>query len=210
MGSLPVKKVSSSSVEVGEITRRSKRKLKKFYPFQSPHPSNGRRRIKKVVLRKLVLKPEVSKMEKTNSNTKELFNRKLRLESLLRVLYKFKQFGIPTGEFTMMQLSQKVEEINEALSRCESKHFLEMTLAEVKIASTTDEAFGEDDVFVNGDGVCIFCNKLPAMCNGDDLYRAIAAGGRRLVKQGLFGKGSAVGRVKRFQPMELTPYCPME
>ena len=58
--------------------------------------------------------------------------------------------------------------------------------------------------------MCIFCKKLPAMCNGDDLYAAIAASGRRLIKQGQFGEGSAVGRVERYPPMELNPYCPME
>ena len=212
-----VKKIPSSLV--GPPKRRSKRKFKRFCPFQSPHQFNRRRKVKKVALRKLVLKPEVSKMKKTDSNREELvpvawgLYWKSRLESLLRVLYKFKQFGIPNGEFTMMQLNQKIEEVNGALSRCGSKHFPEATQGKVKFASHPlwrGEAFGADNVFVNEDGVCIFCKKLPAMCNGDDLYAAIAASGRRLIKQGQFGEGSAVGRVERYPPMELSPYCPME
>lgn len=190
-----------------------RRKIRKI-PSSSvvPPPSRSkrkeRRKINKVNLRKIVLKPEVSEMEKLDVSKKELFGRKLRLESLLRVLYKFKQFGIPNEEYTMTQLNQKVEEIdelleeiNEALSGWENKHFLEASQADVNLASTTDEAFGEDDVFVNGDGVCIFCRKLPAMCNGGDLYTAIAAIGRKRVIQGLFGEGSAVERVKRVHQM---------
>ena len=208
MGSQPVRKspriVKPMAVFESLVVppqRKSKRKSKRFHPFQSPPPFNGRRKTKKVTLRKLVLKPEIFQVENMNNSKRELFNRKLRLESLLRVLYKFQQFGIPNEKFTMMQLNQKVEEIIEALSRCESKHFLEMTQAKIKTAPARDEVFGEDDVFVDGDGVCIFCKKLPAMCNGDDLYTAIAAGGRRRVKQGLFGEGSVVGRVKRFHQM---------
>ena len=47
--------------------------------------------------------------------------RKQRLKSLLRVLNKFKQFGIPNGKFTMMQLNQKIEDIEKALSRNERR-----------------------------------------------------------------------------------------
>ena len=47
--------------------------------------------------------------------------RQQRLKSLLRVLNKFKQFGIPNGKFTMMQLNQKIEDIEKALSRNERR-----------------------------------------------------------------------------------------
>ena len=46
-----------------------------------------------------------------------VFKRRERLESLLRVLKKFKQFGIPNEKFTMLQLTQKIEDIEKALAR---------------------------------------------------------------------------------------------
>lgn len=41
--------------------------------------------------------------------------RKERLESLLRVLRKFKQSGIQNQKFTMTQLNQKIEYIERAI-----------------------------------------------------------------------------------------------
>ena len=41
--------------------------------------------------------------------------RKERLESLLRVLRKFKQSGIQNQKFTMTQLNQKIEYIEKAI-----------------------------------------------------------------------------------------------
>ena len=41
--------------------------------------------------------------------------RKERLESLLRVLRKFKQSGIQNQKFTMIQLNQKIEYIERAI-----------------------------------------------------------------------------------------------
>ena len=47
--------------------------------------------------------------------------RKERLESLLRVLRKFKQSGIQNQKFTMTQLNQKIEYIEKALFRNERR-----------------------------------------------------------------------------------------
>ena len=47
--------------------------------------------------------------------------RKERLESLLRVLRKFKQSGIQNQKFTMIQLNQKIEYIEKALFRNERR-----------------------------------------------------------------------------------------
>ena len=200
---LSIKRLQSKSSKMASLpVRRSPRIVKPTALFES---SWSRKNLKNVTLRKLVFKPEVSKVEALNGSKKELFGRKLRLESLLRVLYKFQQFGTPNEKYSMTQLNQKIleinellEEISEALSGWENKHFLEMSRADVNLAMTTNEAFGEDDVFVNGNGVCISFKKLPAMYNGDELYTVIVANGRKRVKQGPFGKGSVVERVKRF------------
>ena len=177
-----------------------RRKIKKI-PSSSvvPPPRRSKRKSKT---------PEVSKVEKLNGSKKELFGRKLRLESFLRVLYKVQQSGIPNEKYSVTRLNQKIKEINElleeiseALSGWENKHSLEMSQADVNLASTTDEAFSENDVFVNGNGLCIVFEKLPAMCKGDDLYTAIAANELMRVKQSPFGEGSVVEKVKRFHQM---------
>ena len=50
------------------------------------------------------------------SHTTVCIQRKERLESLLRVLRKFKQSGIQNQKFTMTQLNQKIEYIERAIS----------------------------------------------------------------------------------------------
>ena len=172
-----------------------RRKIKKIpSPSVVPPPRRSKRKSKT---------PEVSKVEKLNGSKKELFGRKLRLESFLRVLYKVQQSRIPNEQYSVTRLNQKIKEINElleeiseALSGWENKHSLEMSQADVNIASTTGEAPSENDVFANGNGLCIVFQKLPAMCKGDDLYTAIAANELMRVKQSPFGEGSVVEKVK--------------
>ena len=55
------------------------------------------------------------------SHTTVCIQRKERLESLLRVLRKFKQSGIQNQKFTMIQLNQKIEYIEKALFRNERR-----------------------------------------------------------------------------------------
>ena len=50
-----------------------------------------------------------------------LLKRKERLESLLRVLRKFKQSGLQNQKFSIIQLNQKIEDIERALSRNERR-----------------------------------------------------------------------------------------
>ena len=177
-----------------------RRKIKKIpSPSVVPPPKRSKRKSKT---------PEVSKVEKLNGSKKELFGRKLRLESFLRVLYKVQQSGIPNEKYSVTRLNQKIKEINElleeiseALSGWENKHSLEMSQTDVNIALATGEAPSENDVFANGNGLCIVFKKLPAMCKGDDLYTAIAANELMRVKQSPFGDGSVVERVKRFHQM---------
>lgn len=177
-----------------------RRKIKKIpSPSVVPPPRRSKRKSKT---------PEVSKVEKLNGSKKELFGRKLRLESFLRVLYKVQQSGIPNEKYSVTRLNQKIKEINElleeiseALSGWENKHSLEMSQADVNIALATGEAPSENDVFANGNGLCIVFQKLPAMCKGDDLYTAIAANELMRVKQSPFGEGSVVEKVKRFHQM---------
>lgn len=177
-----------------------RRKIKKIpSPSVVPPPRRSKRKSKT---------PEVSKVEKLNGSKKELFGRKLRLESFLRVLYKVQQSGIPNEKYSVTRLNQKIKEINElleeiseALSGWENKHSLEMSQADVNIALATGEAPSENDVFANGNGLCIVFKKLPAMCKGDDLYTAIAANELMRVKQSPFGEGSVVEKVKRFHQM---------
>ena len=177
-----------------------RRKIKKIpSPSVVPPPKRSKRKSKT---------PEVSKVEKLNGSKKELFGRKLRLESFLRVLYKVQQSGIPNEKYSVTRLNQKIKEINElleeiseALSGWENKHSLEMSQADVNIALATGEAPSENDVFANGNGLCIIFQKFPAMCKGDDLYTAIAANELMRVKQSPFGEGSVVEKVKRFHQM---------
>ena len=177
-----------------------RRKIKKIpSPSVVPPPRRSKRKSKT---------PEVSKVEKLNGSKKELFGRKLRLESFLRVLYKVQQSGIPNEKYSVTRLNQKIKEINElleeiseALSGWENKHSLEMSQTDVNIALATGEAPSENDVFANGNGLCIVFQKLPAMCKGDDLYTAIAANELMRVKQSPFGEGSVVEKVKRFHQM---------
>ena len=177
-----------------------RRKIKKIpSPAVVPPPRRSKRKSKT---------PEVSKVEKLNGSKKELFGRKLRLESFLRVLYKVQQSGIPNEKYSVTRLNQKIKEINElleeiseALSGWENKHSLEMSQTDVNIALATGEAPSENDVFANGNGLCIVFQKLPAMCKGDDLYTAIAANELMRVKQSPFGEGSVVEKVKRFHQM---------
>ena len=177
-----------------------RRKIKKIpSPSVVPPPRRSKRKSKT---------PEVSKVEKLNGSKKELFGRKLRLESFLRVLYKVQQSGIPNEKYSVTRLNQKIKEINElleeiseALSGWENKHSLEMSQTDVNIALATGEAPSENDVFANGNGLCIVFKKLPAMCKGDNLYTAIAANELMRVKQSPFGDGSVVERVKRFHQM---------
>ena len=177
-----------------------RRKIKKIpSPSVVPPPKRSKRKSKT---------PEVSKVEKLNGSKKELFGRKLRLESFLRVLYKVQQSRIPNEQYSVTRLNQKIKEINElleeiseALSGWENKHSLEMSQTDVNIALATGEAPSENDVFANGNGLCIVFQKLPAMCKGDDLYTAIAANELMRVKQSPFGEGSVVEKVKRFHQM---------
>ena len=177
-----------------------RRKIKKIpSPSVVPPPKRSKRKSKT---------PEVSKVEKLNGSKKELFGRKLRLESFLRVLYKVQQSGIPNEKYSVTRLNQKIKEINElleeiseALSGWENKHSLEMSQTDVNIALATGEAPSENDVFANGNGLCIIFQKFPAMCKGDDLYTAIAANELMRVKQSPFGEGSVVEKVKRFHQM---------
>lgn len=177
-----------------------RRKIKKIpSPSVVPPPRRSKRKSKT---------PEVSKVEKLNGSKKELFGRKLRLESFLRVLYKVQQSRIPNEQYSVTRLNQKIKEINElleeiseALSGWENKHSLEMSQTDVNIALATGEAPSENDVFANGNGLCIVFQKLPAMCKGDDLYTAIAANELMRVKQSPFGEGSVVEKVKRFHQM---------
>ena len=177
-----------------------RRKIKKIpSPSVVPPPRRSKRKSKT---------PGVSKVEKLNGSKKELFGRKLRLESFLRVLYKVQQSGIPNEKYSVTRLNQKIKEINElleeiseALSGWENKHSLEMSQTDVNIALATGEAPSENDVFANGNGLCIVFQKLPAMCKGDDLYTAIAANELMRVKQSPFGEGSVVEKVKRFHQM---------
>ena len=172
-----------------------RRKIKKIpSPSVVPPPRRSKRKSKT---------PEVSKVEKLNGSKKELFGRKLRLESFLRVLYKVQQSRIPNEKYSVTRLNQKIKEINElleeiseALSGWENKHSLEMSQTDVNIALATGEAPSENDVFANGNGLCIVFQKLPAMCKGDDLYTAIAANELMRVKQSPFGEGSVVEKVK--------------
>ena len=171
-----------------------RRKIKKIpSPSVVPPPRRSKRKSKT---------PEVSKVEELNGSKKELFGRKLRLESFLRVLYKVQQSRIPNEQYSVTRLNQKIKEINElleeiseALSGWENKHSLEMSQTDVNIALATGEAPSENDVFANGNGLCIVFQKLPAMCKGDDLYTAIAANELMRVKQSPFGEGSVVEKV---------------
>ena len=172
-----------------------RRKIKKIpSPSVVPPPRRSKRKFKK---------PVISKVEEVNDSKKELFGRKLRLESFLRVLYKVQQSRIPNEQYSVTRLNQKIKEINElleeiseALSGWENKHSLEMSQTDVNIALATGEAPSENDVFANGNGLCIVFQKLPAMCKGDDLYTAIAANELMRVKQSPFGEGSVVEKVK--------------